>query len=160
MPLLIDGHNLIPKIPGLNLQDLDDEMQLVELLQQYCLRTHKKVEVFFDNAPPGHAGARRFASVTARFVRAGQTADQAIRRKLMRLGREARNWTVVSSDHEVQAAARAARANIISAERFASLLSDLLREAPGEVETPERSLSAEELDGWLKLFGAGEEDEP
>ena len=25
MPIIVDGHNLIPKIPGLNLSDLDDE---------------------------------------------------------------------------------------------------------------------------------------
>src|SRR5512137_1181649 len=98
MPYLVDGHNLIPKIPGLNLQALDDEEQLIQLLQEYCRRERKQVEVFFDNAPPGGVRARTFGLVTARFVRQGSTADQAIRERLVRLGRLARNWTVVSSD--------------------------------------------------------------
>jgi hypothetical protein len=34
MPYIVDGHNLIPKVPGLNLQDMEDELQLVELLQE------------------------------------------------------------------------------------------------------------------------------
>ena len=102
MPFLIDGHNLIPKIPGLNLQALDDEEQLIKLLQEYCRRQRKQVEVFFDNAPPGGVRARNFGLVIARFVRQGSTADQAIRERLTRLGRLARNWTVVSSDLAVQ----------------------------------------------------------
>ena len=32
--LVIDGHNLIPKIPGLRLDDPDDEMKLIEKLTQ------------------------------------------------------------------------------------------------------------------------------
>ena len=36
MPYLIDGHNLIPKVAGLSLKAVDDEMQLIELLQEFC----------------------------------------------------------------------------------------------------------------------------
>ncbi len=65
-------------------------MRLMEMLQEYCRLTRKQVEVFFDNAPPGQPRARNFGSVIARFVRSEQTADQAIREKLYRLGGEAR----------------------------------------------------------------------
>jgi len=79
MPYLIDGHNLIPKIAGLSLQDIDDETRLVEMLQDYCRRRGKKgVEVFFDNAPPGQPSKRVYGTVTAHFVRTGRTADAAI----------------------------------------------------------------------------------
>src|SRR4030066_2207710 len=130
MPLIIDGHNLIPKIPGLTLQAIDDETQLVELLGEYCRRSRRQVEVFFDNAPPGVPRARSFGRVTARFVRAGGPADQSIREKLVRLGKAARNWTVVSSDHQIQAAARAARATVLSAEAFAQELQKPLAAPP------------------------------
>jgi uncharacterized protein len=106
MPYIIDGHNLIPKLPGLELSDIDDESRLIELLQEFCRRQRKRVEVYFDNAPPVERRAQSFGAVTARFVRQGTTADAAIRARLARLGRSARNWTVVSSDQEVQAAAR------------------------------------------------------
>src|SRR5512136_487989 len=116
MPYLIDGHNLIPKIPGLNLQSLDDEEQLIKLLQEYCRRQRKQVEVFFDQASPGGVRARNFGLVTARFVRQGTTADQAIHERLTRLGKLARNWTVVSSDLTVQSWAKAAQARAMASE--------------------------------------------
>ena len=33
MPTIIDGHNLIPKVRGLSLQRLDDELELIQKLQ-------------------------------------------------------------------------------------------------------------------------------
>ena len=155
MPYIIDGHNLIPKIPGLALDAVDDEAQLIVLLQDYCRLARKEAEVFFDNAPAGQPRARNFGLVIARFIRQGTTADEAIRRRLGRLEREARNWTVVSSDLEVQAAARAARAHFISSEAFAAQIRQTLDEsAADEGERPEAEVNSEELDDWLKLFGA------
>ena len=161
MPYLIDGHNLIPKIPGLSLQAIDDEEQLIVLLQEFCRQQRKQVEVYFDNAPPGGVRARNFGLVTARFVSQGSTADQAIRNRLVRLGRTARNWTVVSSDQAVQAAARAAQARSLSAEAFARLLASALdRSDADQGANPQADVSSGELDEWLKLFGAEGENDP
>ena len=157
MPFIIDGHNLIPKIPGLNLSEIDDEMRLVEMLQEYCRLTRKQVEVFFDNAPPGQPRARNFGSVIARFVRSEQTADLAIRDKLRRLGGEARNWTVVSSDHQVQAAARAARAAVIPSETFSRQMKEILDSSPKTSEVADKGLSNDEVDDWMKIFGIDED---
>jgi predicted RNA-binding protein with PIN domain len=153
MPYLIDGHNLIPKVPGLNLEDPEDEMQLVKLLQEFCRVNRKKVEVFFDNAPPGGQNIRSFGNVLARFVRQGSTADQAIQRKLKRLGGEARNWSVVSSDREVQAGARTARAKIIPAEVFAQQLLVLPGSASTETLESDVDLSQEDVEDWMDFFG-------
>jgi len=154
MPYLIDGHNLVPKIQGLSLRAVDDEIHLVELLQEYCRVQRKTVEVYFDNAPPGQSGTRRFGQVTAHFVRQGTSADLAIRQRLARLGKSAPNWTVVSSDGEVQAAARLARAQVTSAESFVQVLQQSLnKNANPEQSHREGALSAEEVEEWLKLFG-------
>jgi hypothetical protein len=87
-------------------------------------------------------------------VRVGKTADDAIRDRLKRLGRTARNWTVVSSDRMVQAEARAARAQVLAAQEFADLL---FRESSGEDadqgEDPNAGLDEDQLDEWLQLFG-------
>lgn len=157
MPYLIDGHNLIPKVRGLALEQIDDEIHLIEMLQEFCRISHKQVEVFFDRAPAGQAGARTFGMVVARFVREGSTADQAIRQKLNRLAGAARNWTVVSSDHEVQAAARAARAHVLSSEEFASQLATTLA-AEGAMPEEKPHITPEEIEEWLKLFGVDDED--
>jgi predicted RNA-binding protein with PIN domain len=118
MPYLIDGHNLIPKV-GLRLDSFDDELELVAVLQEFSRLRRRQVEVYFDGAPADQAGTRVLGTVKAHFVRAGTTADAAIAQRLKRLGRAAKNWTVVSSDRQGQADARAARAEVLSSEEFA-----------------------------------------
>ncbi len=149
--LLIDGHNLIPKLPGLSLRDADDEMRLVEWLQRYCARHNTRAEVYFDRAAAGNAGRRRFGAVTAVFVRTGRTADEAIAARLQTLGRSAANWTVVSSDRAVQRAARNARARVMASETFARALQALSAASPA-AEKPETP-PPDEIDEFLKLFG-------
>lgn len=158
MPYIIDGHNLIPKLPGLSLEMADDEIRLVQMLQTFCRLQRKQVEVYFDNAPPGQPRARVFGAVRVFFARAGQAADQLIGARLKRLEREARNWTVVSSDHYVQDLARAAKAQVLTSEAFATLLSKTLQSTPAPAEKEsELHLDPQEIEEWLKLFGGNEE---
>ena len=149
MPYLIDGHNLIPKL-GLRLDSPDDELDLIAILQEFARLSRRRAEVYFDGAPAGEARTRRFGMVTAHFVRLGTTADSAIRAALQRLGPAARNWSVVSSDHEVQGAGRAVHAEVLSSEEFASRLKSLRKSSSRPRE--ESKLSSEEIAEWLKLF--------
>lgn len=154
MPYLVDGHNLIPKT-GIRLEAADDELELIAALQDFARRERRDVEVYFDGAPPGFAGSRRFGRVTARFVRSSSTADAAIRARLQQLAGAARNWIVVSSDRQVQEAALAARAGHLRSEDFAKLLR---RQDPGgspntaDRARVERELSRQEVEDWLKIF--------
>jgi hypothetical protein len=149
MPYLIDGHNLIPKL-GLRLDSMDDENELIAILQEYCRLERKQVEVYFDGAPTPHAGTRSLGNVTAHFVPLGTTADDAIRKRLKRMGKNAKNWTIVSSDRQVQAEARSMQANIIASDEFAKQLKQARDTAPKP--TNDRTLSKQEVDDWLKLF--------
>ena len=149
MPYLVDGHNLIPKL-GLRLDSIDDEMELIAILQEFCRIERKQVDVYFDGAPASQAGTRKLGPVTAHFVRLGVSADNAIGQRLKRLGRTAKNWTVVSSDRQVQAEARAMHAEVTSSDSFASKLKQARDSAPKSAE--ERKLSSQELEEWLKLF--------
>lgn len=149
MPYLIDGHNLIPKL-GLHLDSIDDEMELVTILQEFCRLEHRQVEVFFDGAPAPQAGTRKLGAVTAHFVHRGTTADNAIRNRLKKLGKSARNWTVVSSDRQVQADARAAHAEVTSSDSFAGLLMQTRDAAPKP--NNDRKVSPQEVEEWLKIF--------
>ncbi len=165
--LLIDGHNLIPKIPGWSLQNIDDEQQLIGVLQSYVAAHPGEIEVFFDKAPPGFSGARRYGRILAHFVRQGQTADNAIRVRLNQLGKGARNATVVSSDRQVQGEAHSHGAQVISSEAFAQELQKIHRPAGQSTKKPggkrrdassEPFIDPEELEDWLKMFGGEEED--
>lgn len=153
MPYLIDGHNLIPKL-GLSLEDPDDEMELIRLLQDFARIRRQPVEVYFDGAPAGQAGERKFGAVKAHFVRRGRSADSAIRSRLETLAGSAKNWVVVSSDHEVQNAARMNRARVTASEDFVKLLRETL--TGSTPATDDKKLSAGEVEEWLKLFSRKE----
>jgi predicted RNA-binding protein with PIN domain len=155
MNFLVDGHNLIPKIGGLSLRSLDDEQRLIELLQVFCRVRRHQVEVFFDQAPPGRAGRKRAGMVVVHFVRQGRTADDAIAARLVQLRKAAQNWTVVSSDRQVQREARDHHAAILPSEQFAGELHSALQASPqGSTDEP-AELSEEEIKEWLELFGKG-----
>ena len=116
--LVIDGHNLIGKLPGFSLSEIDDEQRLVELLHVYARTRRKRIEVYFDGAPPGQAGARAAGILQVVFVPLGKSADAAIRERLTALGKQARNISVVTSDRQVQAEARSRGAEVIPSESF------------------------------------------
>jgi len=153
MPYLIDGHNLIPKIPGLSLQDIDDEVRLIQILQDFCQKSRKKVDVYFDNAPPGASRTQKHGMVTAHYIRHGSSADNAIISRLNKVGKAAQTWTVVSSDRQVQAAASAARARIMSAEDFYLKTEKILAtNSADDVSNADIELSPDEVEEWGKIF--------
>ena len=150
MPYLVDGHNLIPKV-GLHLNSPDDEMELVAILKEFARLKRQQVEVYFDGAPIGQAGTRKLGTIRAHFVPLGQTADSAIRSRLKKMEKDAKNWIIVSSDHEVQNAARVVRAQVVTSDEFVKMLRAATNSAP-KANTENKKLSAQEVDEWLKLF--------
>jgi predicted RNA-binding protein with PIN domain len=150
MPYLIDGHNLIPKL-GMRLDSLDDELELLVRLQEFCRMRRAQVEVYFDGAPPGQASRRKAGVVTAHFVRQGSSADGAIEARLIQLKKTAKNWTVVSSDGRVQRAAGAAHAKAMPAEEFVEEM------VKAQALFKSKSLSEPvanpaEVEDWLEIF--------
>jgi len=149
MPILIDGHNLIGRIPDLSLADPDDEQQLAALLLTYRARTGKPVTVVFD---PGGAFAlpetRRHGGVEVVFAPHGGSADQVIARRVRR-SRNPAGITVVTSDRELASEVLSYGARVKSAEAFAGELSAVAGDRPESHDGP---LSAAELEAWLALF--------
>ena len=153
MPILIDGHNLIGKIPSISLQDPDDEEQLVRSLIAYRARTGRRVTVVFD---PGEAFAlpesRRYGGVEVVYSPQGSDADAVIVRRVRRT-RDRQSWLVVTSDQELGRTVAGLGARVLSAEAFAADLSPPAADAPGWKETPP---APEEVDAWLALFRDGD----
>jgi predicted RNA-binding protein with PIN domain len=158
MPYLIDGHNLIPRLPGLSLKTIDDEQQLIDWLQFFCKVRQKDAEVYFDGAPAGFPAARKFGRVKAHFIRQGATADDAIEARLQALKGSAHNYEVVSSDHRVQAAASRARARVVTSEEFARELLNT-RDAGGPDSPDEPGTSPDQLAEWEARFKSGRRDD-
>ena len=159
MPLLIDGHNLIGRLPDLHLDDPDDEAQLVARLRTYCARTGKRVTVVFDRGlPGGRSQGLSGGRVDVVFASSGHTADGILCERVRR-SHDPRGLTVVTSDREVIAAARARGARVMRSEEFAARLGTR-RTAQGETRAKGEAeaekdvhLSAEEVEEWLQVFG-------
>jgi len=156
MSLIIDGHNLIPKIPGLALSDPDDELHLVELVNEYCRLTRNHAELFFDGAPPAQRPSATVGLVHPHYIRKGTAADDAIIAFLHRANKNARNYTVVTSDHRIQVEARAVGCTVITSELFAAEMIKKFRSSSAADSKREQSLSDKEVDQWMDIFGSGQ----
>src|SRR3990172_7307468 len=142
----------------IRLEDPDDEARLAGLLRRFCSRNQRRVTVYFDRGTPAGTSPRDAGGLAIRFVRPPRSADQAILQHLSRLKGAARNWTVVSSDLEVQASARHAGARVLSSHEFARLISKSVN-PPTHREKPGADLTEEEIREWQRLFGEQHEGE-
>ena len=153
MPLLIDGHNLIGRghLPGLRLDDPDDEAKLVIRLRTFCARTGKRITVVFDHGlPGGRSWELSGGGVEVVFAPASRTADGILCERIRR-ARDPRGLTLVTSDREVIATARARGARVKRSEEFAAQLS-APRTVEVEGEKKEEDFSTEEVEEWLRIF--------
>ena len=107
MHYLIDGHNLIARVPGLSLADPDDEVKLLQLLKRWAAAdTRRKVTVIFDKGlPGGEAKHLSGGGVRAIFAPDNRSADSVIMRRIEGIEDPAQH-TVVSSDGAILRAAQ------------------------------------------------------
>ena len=158
MPYIIDGHNLIPLL-GLDLSSIDDEESLVGVILEYSRQARLgQVEIYFDNGQPGQAERQKRGSLTLIFTRRPMIADHAISNRLSALKKDAKNWTVISSDRKVQSEARSVGARVISSDQFSGMvMNQLAKSKPGKSHDHGK-LSEAEVDKWLHIFEQGEKN--
>lgn len=149
MPFLIDGHNLIGHMPDLSIDDPADERKLSQRVRRYCRRHRRRATIIFDaGLPGGHSRTLSSPRVEVVFASSGTDADRLLCRRIRR-ARDPRGLIVVSSDREVQAAARARGARVMAARAFAARLAA----APSSDETEEEKPLVEgDVEEWLHVF--------
>ena len=141
MTLIIDGHNLIGAIPGIDLQDPDDEAQLLARLRAFRSHSGQTMIVFFDSGrdeQPWNIEQRRRASrehhggsgLQVRYAAFGQTADDAIVQFLQSRAQPGQ-YAVVTNDAGLASRVRLTGASVQRASEFI-----------GRLLTPTHSLSA------------------
>jgi predicted RNA-binding protein with PIN domain len=154
--ILIDGHNLIGKLPNISLSDPDDEAKLIVLLRSHYVQNPREpIQVVFDPGKEGGLpGVKGGAGVSVRYAPRGTTADAIIMR-ILREATNARSITVVTSDNEVRNVARAQGALLLSSQEFADRL---FAHSPkrGTIQARSRSNGDKpanpEVDFWMEQF--------
>jgi predicted RNA-binding protein with PIN domain len=147
MPYLIDGHNVIGVFPGLSLADPQDEYTLAEILNRYASRKRRRMIVFFDRGQPGSA-ASRLGLLELRFITPPRSADEAIL-DFLRRERDARAFTVVTSDRQLAGGSHRAGAHVMDSRTFVRAVQGALHKTAA---TPSMG-DKQDVDEWLRLFG-------
>ena len=175
--IIIDGYNLILRSPAFRPDDRRDlaaaRDKLVNLLSWALGRGEVEFHVVFDGAETGFGPARttRSGRVTVRFSKPPQTADGLIRELVEEHAERDDTVTVVTSDLEVAAHARACGASVALSDLFAaSLFPERVAEEMAQrraaaggaaAEGGEKPLgfSKKQMREWLRLFGEQRKDE-
>jgi predicted RNA-binding protein with PIN domain len=164
MHYLIDGHNLIAKLPDIRLSDPDDEAQLIMKLRQWTAAGRKRrATVYFDGGLPGGA-APHFSGgrIKVIFASVGREADELMIGKIKKVHNPP-EYTLVTSDRAIRSVAKKRGMPLLSSDEFAAWLVEEAEERerpqpppPGE----EPLVSEEEVAEWLELFGPTPEPPP
>lgn len=161
MNYLIDGHNLIGKMPDIHLHDEDDETRLtMRLLNWAAVSKNHRVILVFDRGLPGPQWLR-LASDYLRviFVPEGRSADQWLITFMRQQVRNPQAYTLVSSDRALGREAQTRRIKVIPSEAFADQVAREWAEAQAQVVEEPAAPAAEpqptpaEVEAWLELFG-------
>lgn len=136
--IIIDGYNLIRNSAAFSVLDRQDiqlgREALVDMLAIYKSVKRHKITVVFDGADaPVYSESRdRVKGITTRFSRAGETADEVIKRMA---AHDREKALIVTSDREIVTAAAACRAATISSSEFEQKL--LMAGAEGSSDAQE-----------------------
>jgi len=165
MALLIDGYNLLhaagifpPESAKGTLENA--RAALVDFLSRSIAPDElQRTIIVFDarNAPPGLPRIVERGGLTMLFAPRHQSADETIA-ELIQQSNSPRTLTVVSSDHQVQRAARRRRARAVDSDRWCSELVQTRKtedRASNACDTakPDGALSDVEIAFWLERFG-------
>ena len=135
MRIIIDGYNLIRRVPELRALDRADleagRDGLVNELSTYRAGKGHRITVIFDGAESVHlgGGSEKVAGITIRYSARGQSADSVIQK----MCREGQADVVISADREIMDVARKTGATPISPDLFWDKVQDeMYRRFKGE----------------------------
>lgn len=149
MPLLVDGNNLLHRLPKAS----RTRSAVRALVLDATRHERKLVVVVFDGPPPAGSPEREaLGPVTVVYSGAAAADDVIIGR--IPSGASARQWVVVTDDRGLSARARERGAAVRSLGEWSARP----RRAPSRKHT-EAKLSSREIAEWEVIFKKGREDD-
>jgi hypothetical protein len=144
VPRLVDGDNLLGSWPGRDRSE-GERRSLARQIASLARDLKRRIVLVFDGPQPPGVGLWPHVL----FSGPGRRADDLIL-EILRGERDPRGWTVVTNDRSLGDRCRHAGASVERCDVFRDRLSRV-----ASAEKPER---AEDVAGWLKVFGEEEED--
>jgi len=158
MPTIIDGYNLLHATPIFGRRRAHGSLETSRLALLDFLASSMEVEevqqtaVVFDasDAPSGLPREEKYRGLTVHYASAYQDADTMIE-ELIRAHDAPRTLTIVSSDHQVQRAARRRKATAVDSDIWFNQLNNRPREKQPD-RKPTTSQSEQDVQNWLEEF--------
>jgi predicted RNA-binding protein with PIN domain len=154
MPYLIDGNNLLGSWGGPGAHD-DGRMEVVRRVSSFCRAQGVKATVVFDGHPlRSEMAAQELGPVSLRVPPEGQDADTVIR-ELVERAPHPRELIVVTSDKALYSYVKTLGAHVLRAHEWNAVER---RRVPGRgrAEASEKPEREDDIEGWLRKFGASE----
>lgn len=157
MPFLIDGHNLIARLPDIDLADPNDEAKLVTKLKGLVAKKRGRMQctVIFDCGLPGGHSTMSTKSVKVIFAATEHSDADSLLKLYIRRTKDPKNWTAVSSDQAVLDCARAHKMKWLTSAEFVDKIVDDSPADDARGEEVDIQISDAEVDEWLDLFSGG-----
>jgi len=156
MRYLIDGYNLIGKLPFISFSNPNKEEHLLQFLSMNMQKTKDTAQLVFDGKRVSSVFGSSYQSHKFRvfFTPTDQSADEFIIHKLAQL-KNPSGLIVVSSDNEIIRAANQFRVKVYRCDEF-------LNNIPKKIaaEKPDRALSEQELIYWEGQFKKSKKNDP
>ena len=160
MPYLVDGNNVMAQRVGWHRDKARARRGLLEELARFSRASGAKVSAVFDGAPDEHfPDGSSFMGVSVFYAERGGDADARIRR-MVDESNERRTLFVVTSDRALADYVRRSGARVVRSGEFRRKMEEsAARETREEESRPRGGVPGAELDGWMRYFGASDEDE-
>jgi predicted RNA-binding protein with PIN domain len=141
MPIMVDGNNLLHRLP----QGLRQRAELRRLTLELARREAIRITLVFDGPPPPGAPAReQLGKVTVVYSGAASADDTIV--STLPGGRRARTWEVVTADRRLASRVTAAGARVRNLSQWLHKLEAVARPAD------DISLSPAEVSEWEAYF--------
>jgi predicted RNA-binding protein with PIN domain len=150
---IIDGYNLIHAIPSLKKLLQADAFQAREqlafLVSRLTFKRKFRCTIVFDGMKPSDIQLQSSHSPIHIVFSSPVTADDKIK-SMITQSKNRTSLVIISSDHEILDYAKVCSCTTHTSKYFSNLL---LEEENGGTEKEQSSLSKNQVDEWLKIFG-------
>jgi predicted RNA-binding protein with PIN domain len=156
MPYIVDGNNVMGQTPGWHRDKAKSRLELLKRLAAFARLRSARLTVVFDGAPDREfPEASAFKGVKILYAKRGSNADDRIV-ELVESSRDPRGITVVTSDRQLAFRVRPRGASVVRSGEFRKRMDAALAtpELPPQGVEPE----TQDLEGWLRYFGADPDD--
>jgi len=153
---IVDGYNLLRIIERTEGWESTSDAALCTMLSQFLRAVGATGQVVFDGiGPPDKKPFENFSNMEVIFSGRSCDADSVILNKIS-LDSAPKSLLIVSSDRELQAAAKKRKAPFVKSQVFfAQMLAELgkKRKPPQEPPAKRTGITDGETEEWLKTFG-------